>query len=799
MKSHVPRPTAAAPASGSVSTARMAQDLAPSAASKSLYAQSDGLHTAVVTFVDYETLRVSIRMITGEEFVRIPFTMSFPGAGARHFMGIMPEIGDLCVVGFGATTEAHQVPIILGWYTSSAMAGHDWWPTQPFGYEEFGLSPAVSESFGTAARRVRHKLRHMRPGEAHISSSQGSDLVLNEGVLLANRRGGEIRLRDQDQAFVVRSINSFHVQSGSRVYAGPVQRSGILLPRALVSDGYQYDSWRQVDGEGNPLPINANTRNPATSSTVGVYQPDSVFGSGLPMGTADPNPTLYNSLYMDLNGRVSPNTVSDTSYGGKSLFRVGVTPFGASPTNVAGDSSIPALVEHRVEVAHASDGTLPVSEETDGFDADRVPPTDPRSSEAPSGARSINAPMVEHVLGTVVGNDPFSIVGRQQYGHPLRAQVFASDGSAAPAFLSGLGTPMAEHAAAMFRVTPPLDPSLAPTWWSVTKDGRVRASIGGPPGTASAEIAMQGGLRMSTGSSSGYSFDLSADGKIRINAKKGSVEDNVGVEVSSDSGAVRIFAGGNDNSSGPFQRLAPNSGGESGSPALTLEARTNVLLKAGRSITLSAPELRLQDISTLSLSGGNGISLQSGGSASIQAKESRWTSTGQSIFTFTGPTDFLPTNGPARRTTIGTSPVTGFVGGPADVYTLLYGDRIEAIGVGNHVNTIGTGTMTFATAAGVYSATGTGSSMVLGPGGAAVAAPVGAVAVTAPAGAATLTGGLAATVASAGPTVARGAVTILSAPGIKVGGIISQSDLDPLTGLPLLLLGMGSPTHLLSA
>ena len=796
MKSTMARPTSAPVAARNqpVSDARMALDLGPGASADSLYAQTGGLHTAVVTFVDYETLRISVRMITGQEFVRLPFALTFPGAGARHFFGSMPEIGDICVLGFGAGSDAHQVPIVLGWYVPSAMAGHDWWPTQPYGYDEFGHTPATADSFGTAGQRIRHKLRHMRPGEVLASSSQGSDLVLNEGVLLTNRRGGELRLRDQDQAFLVRSVNEFHALSGARTYAGPVQRSGILLPRALVSDGKQYDGFRLVDGEGNPLPIDSGSRNPLASSQANTYLSNPVYGAGLPMGPVDPTPVLANALIIDSGGRVSPDSVSDTSYGGKPLFRVSANPNGLRPGNAAGDSTVPALVEHRIEVAHTSDGTLPVTEELDGFDADRLPPTDPRSSDSPSVSRSPNAPIVEQVLGTVVGNDPFSVVGRQQYGHPLRPQL---DGS--PGMLSALGFPLGDHAATLLRVTPPADPTLPQSWVSFTKDGRVKIAIGGPAGKWSTEVFARNGINVSAGAGvDGVSLNLAVDGKVRINAKQGSTTDNVGVELSSDGGAVKIFAGGADNSSGPLQRLVPSTGGESNAPSLTLEARTNVLLKGGKSITLSAPELRLQDISTLSLNGGNAVSLQSGGSASIQAKEGRWTSTGQSVFTFTGPTDFLPTNGPARRTTIGTSPITGHVGGPADMYSLLYGDRVETIGVGNHLTSVGTGTMTFVAGAGAYTASGAGSTAVLGPGGAAVTAPVGSASLSAAAGAATVLGGATATIVSAGPTVARGAVTVLSAPGIKVGGIVSQADLDPLTGLPLLLLGMGSPTHLLS-
>lgn len=788
---------------GGPSDTQMRNDLGPGSAGDSIYRGLSGtLATAVVTFVDYETLRVSIRTVMGEEFTKLPFALTFPGAGARRFFGALPEVGDMCVIGYLASSGVQQSPIILSYYVGGTTAGYDWWPTQPFGVDEFEFTNKNRELFAGIADRQRHKLRHMRPGEVVASSSQGSDLVLNEGVLLTNRRGNELRLRDQDQAFLVRAVAEFHALAGARVYAGTVQRDARLLPSAVVSDGLVYDSTRLVDEFGRLIPVNSSTtRNVATQSPAGTYQPHSVFGTSLPMGGADPSAVLRKGLVIDENGFVDRTPlVAKATYGGKQLFRVALSDGTPGVANAATDSDLPTLAEYRVEVAHTTDGTLPVTEQTDGFDVDRLPQTDPRQSAVPSSSRSPNAAYVEHVLGTVVGNDPYSVAGVAQYGLPLRPTVF--DGRTAnPAMTSAIGTPLGEHAATMFRVTPPfpLSPNLQQTWWSVTKDGRVRASVAGPSGSTSADIAFQNGLRLSTGvSAGGQSFDFEAGGSLRLHAQRGEDTANVGVEVSSEAGAVRIYAGGNETTSGPIQRLAPTGGGEGSAPGLTLEARQNVLIKAGKSVSISAPELNIRDNGRLKLAANDSVEISSSGKVGTTAKEVSVTSTGQTQLAFSGPTDSLPTNGPLRTTTFAGTPVTGFIGGPADRYTVLYGDRLESFLLGNDTKLVATGNITQVTTAGFFTASGTGNTAVLGPGGAAVTAVVGAATLTAAAGAAAITGTASALMASVGPSVVRGAAVILSATGGKVGPIVSGSDLDPLTGLPLLLLGLGSPTHLLT-
>ena len=56
--------------------------------------QQYALGFATVTRVDYEALKVTLRIETGEEFLRdVPLT--FPGAGYRVFLGSMPQVGDI--------------------------------------------------------------------------------------------------------------------------------------------------------------------------------------------------------------------------------------------------------------------------------------------------------------------------------------------------------------------------------------------------------------------------------------------------------------------------------------------------------------------------------------------------------------------------------------------------------------------------------------------------------------------------------------------------------------------------------
>lgn len=758
--------------------------------------QMYAMGVATVIQVDYEKHELTLRSENGEPFSHtVP--MTYPSAGGRHFLGALPLPGDVALIGYGAAESGKtRQPFVVGWFPT-VTAGHDWWVTQPFSPDEFNLTPKDAVTFEGIANRVRHKMRHMLPGNIVASSSQGADLVLDEGVLLANRRGNEVRLRDQDQAFVVRSLQQFHAGAGFRSYHGIVQRDATLLPTSMFSDGTDWDAPTQLEADGTPL---QNSALGADDVAVRRLTPHSVFQRSsdgkrtatFPVGESgttrnpfagnlDPYVFLQKGLFIDTNGsRLSQ--VGDGVYGGKVMYRVT-----ADGSNAVTDSMADALTEYRIEVAHTSDGTLPVTEQTDGFDAERLPDTQPRLPSALN--QSPSAPFIEFVMGSVVGNDPFSMGGRALYGLPLKTTVF-SDSVASPSIESGAGHDIGEHAAVLLRVTNPADPSSAPTFWSVTKDGRAKLSVVGPGTDFSAEASFAAGLHVVAGRSpNGESLRFDGAGKIKLRAEKGDLQGR-GVEITS--GATVLIRGGG-------VAGTPIPSGTMSEPGLTLQSDTDALIKAAGAVIFSAKSINFQDTSVLGFSAAAAMSLRAGDSMSQVSKTRDVTSMGKSTETFSGPKDGLPTNGAVREISITANPATGFVGGTSDKYSNLYGDREETLTAGSHTTTVLIGDATYRVGLGTWSGSAGTNSLLADPSiGVQITASVGSATFIAAAGAAEITGSTSASVSSVGPTTIRGTTVTLTAVGKSTGGIVCGSDIDPVSGKPLALLGMGSTNHLLS-
>ena len=742
----------------------------------------------VITRVDYEKFTAALRT-SAADYQHIAIPLTFAAAGKRHFMGSLPEIGDTCIVGWGAQQSGvSRQPIIVGWVLSGVMAGHDWWPMQDHAPEEWGYTPKEQAQWEGIADRVRHKLRHMLPGNIVASSSQGADLVLNEGVMLANRRGNEIQLRDQDQAFVVRSLQQFHAGSGFRTYAGMVQRDALLLPTSMFSDGTDYNAAQQVDAEGFPLGLSALAKSRVPAGTL---TPNPVFTAGLSMGSEiDPRLFLQNALMVDSAGQLTGSrvTTSDASYGGKSTYRVST-----GGTNSAIDTEAKALTEYRIELSHTSDGTLPVTEQTDGFDADRLPGTSPLNDTPLNGT----GPFIESVLGSVVGNDPFTRAGKLLYGVPLRPTVF-SGSVRAPALVAG-GQDLSGHAATLFRLTPPLNASADPTWWSVTKDGRVHASVASASGY-SGEFAFGSGVRLGAGKTKeGESFRFEGDGKITLRSVRGDTATNRGVDISAEQGAVRIFGGQAETVGGIATRSGtPVGGGQTSLPAVTLESGGNMLVKSTGTLLLSAPEVHVRNAATMTVTTSGAVQVAAGDNLSLSGKSLDITSMGKATLTYGGPKDGDPSGGALRETQIVGNPATGFAGGVADKYSLLYGDREEELIAGNLTTTMLVGDVTYALVAGTWAVVAGTNSAVVAPDGIQVTASAGSMSFNAVAGGVSINSGVAISLSTSGPVTVRGGSVGLVAPFGGFGGIVSGSDIDPVSGLPLSLLGMGSAGHYLA-
>ncbi len=761
---------------------------------------------ARVKEVQYEEMKCTLVVLTGEaqvsEYTGVDITL--PGGGKRHFFGAVPERGDVCYVGWGARessgTASAKAPVILGWVPAAQWMGHEWIPHQAMERGENMDTPSSRAVTSGTFDRVRFKMRHLSPGNVFASSSQGSDLVLDENVLLTNRRGNEIRLRDSDQALITRSLQQYHAMAGARIYSGMVHREARLLPSTLFSDGVYWDNSPQTVGDNiprssdllgaSPFPEDYLTPGQIFERSPGRTASGFVLSGGSIPARVDPFVFLQWGGFIDSLGyrtdRGLPGGTSNTVYGGKPMYRIGLQPSGSVDNAIArtGQANTPpvdSLTEYRVEVTHTSNGLLPVTEQTDGFDAERLPTAAPTAGDPTSTGRQ---PFIEWVMGSVVGNDPFSLLGRPLYGLPLKSQVRDPSGNVSPSLLSALTSPLGDHAATLFRLVSPIpgpDGTASSSFTSFTKDGRFRAYLAGGP--ISAEIATERDLSLTVGGV----LALNLQGGISINGATG--PGNVGLNLGSATGAVVISGGGALGTTTAAQSAAPESLGNV-TPSVVVDGAQGVQVRSDAQVNITASQsVNLTDTGNIVLSAQNQVSIRSGQNVSLSTQTHNVVITGSETVNYSGPENADPTTGPLRSVRFSGTPATGNLGGTVDRYRMVYGDRVEEFETtGNHTTRIiGQGNLTYETNLGRFRARAGANQLDLDSvSGLTATVALGSVSVTAIVGSASVTGQTTASLrAITGVATVAGTTGVrLVSPGPANGGILCGSDLDPLTGLP---------------
>ena len=771
------------------------------------------ISVARVKEVQYEEMKVTLVILQGEaqvsEYTGVDITV--PSGGKRHFFGAVPERGDICYVGWAAResagTASAKSPVILGWVPSAQWMGHEWIPYQAMSRGE-NMDTVRDRTVASGTfERVRFKVRHLAPGNVLASSSQGSDLVLDEGVLLTNRRGNEVRLRDSDQALITRSLQTYQSVAGARVYSGMVHREARLLPSTLFSDGKDWATSPQMATDTTPrnadalgdsiyqdgflTPGQIFTRTSADVESEFVQDRD-----GSVPARIDPFVFLQWGGLIDTAGYRTedgfPGGLSNTVYGGKAMYRVGLKPDGTLDNAIARSTNIntppvESLTEYRIEVTHTSDGTLPVSEQTDGFDSERLPTSAPTSG-SPLGQGK--QPFLEWVMGSVVGNDPYSFNGRPLYGVPLKPQVRDASGNVSPAMVSALTSPLKDHAATLFRVisqVPGPNGTTSSSFTSFTKDGRFKAYLAGTP--VSAEVATEGDLALTVGGV----LNLNLTGGISINGASG--PGNVGLALGSATGAVVISGGGPLNANAAAQAAAPNNLNPN-NPSVVVDGSQGVAVRSDANVNISATQsVSISNTGAATIDAQNQVAIRSGGNVTMTASTHNVVVTGAETVNYSGPENGNPASGPSRQVTFSSTPGTGNLGGTVDRYRMVYGDRREEFEtVGNHFTSIiGQGNLTYETNLGRFRArAGTNQIDVDSASGITATAAVGNVSVTANVGGVSFTGQT-----DASLRAITGTATVAGATGVRLVSpqgspatssplayILYGGDTDPLTGIP---------------
>jgi hypothetical protein len=698
---------------------------------------------AQVIRVHWEDLRCDIKILQGEknEPIYDGCEILMPAIGARHFLGAIPEIGDMCVVGwFVANSDSNantRSPAIINWFPRASFYGHDWLPTQSYSVDELQLNtPKDRKELEGVANRIRHKLRHLEPGNIGASSSQGSDLVLDESVFLSNRRANEIRLRDQDQALVVRTLQQFHAMGGARIYGGIVQRDARILPKEMISDGLYWEQSDQLSANGlpisdflpDPTPQDGLKPHPVfrkkTLSGEMAFETDT--GGELP-DLLDPYKIAYQAglINQDLYDESEGNS---QVYGGKGLLRL--DPQG-TPTTTKNFAT-----EYRIELNHVTDGTLPVNEQTDGFDVDRLP-------TLRDGIDKL--PFIEWVLGSVVGNDAFSETGKILYGKPLVLDMKTNS------LKDAKGFEFTEHCATLLKVQPVIGRG-SPSIMSFTKGGGFKAVI-----SSNAQINILNSLELNSNS-----INLTSNNDLALKTNTANMIFNeLNLQV-------------NNNS------------------AVNISTNKTLNLNSKEAIVFNAPSVRLGNSGQINLNSQSAIVLGSGEAVNISSKGKNETITGSSNTTISGPKDFNMLSGPPRSTKILATPATGQLGGVVDEKVVAFGDELNTyLTTSNVTNLIASGSHNTIVTAGAITKTVGSSSFAMSPANISLTVPSGVVSISASTSISMLAGADA-TLSSEGATKIRGGASIILAGGKapSVGWVLCGSDRDTLTGLPYTALGL---------
>jgi len=288
----------------------------------------------------------------------------------------------------------------------------------------------------------------------------------------------------------------------------------------------------------------------------------------------------------------------------------------------------------------------------------------------------------------------------------------------------------------------------------------------------------------------GGTLTLRANRGVHIQTQEGDRVTNTAVQLHAQNGAVSLYGGGK--LKGPDADLNPERqpGLQLGGDGVEVQSSDFVKVTAASAVTVNSPN-------SVDVSGNQYLRLSGGQKAALIAEEVSVHASGKLYQTISGPLHNDPSNGALRETVFATSS-TGVI----DHYSIpQVGDRLEEINVGSHQTSIQVGNLTFQTQQGNATLkAGTNQVTLDSNSGLSANVQTGDILLqTTGSGTLSANGNIRVN-SESGSVVVRGSSAVyLSSTGGKVGGIVSGADIDPLTGLPLQTLGLGSPKHLLSA
>ena len=345
-----------------------------------------GFRLGIIQRVDEISMKADVKVITGGGFrAEIDLTQSL--CGPRSFWGGVPEEGSVVILAYRTVHRKIGDAMIIGFIPTGNRLGLRFDPFAPADPDSISAEDAAEfeAQFGSPTRIKRLRLS---PGDVGGMSSSGSELVLSKSLRMCNRAGDLMELRDEERTLVTQAVHRFDNDSGVRRYSGPVRRQALYVP----SDTYK---------------INPDGTKTLRTEAEGYFGRDELQagGPGAQKGS--------DMSFADMNGKLLDLFNNETLYpsvtysNGKTVFYAS-TAANKSPEAKIDDGGGNTFTEVRTEIAHDTDLVQEVQVEVDGFTLN------PRKV------------FIEHVMGTVCGNDPYSTGGLKVYGKAVRPQLWTS-------------------------------------------------------------------------------------------------------------------------------------------------------------------------------------------------------------------------------------------------------------------------------------------------------------------------------------------------------------------------------------
>ncbi len=427
------------------------------------------LWAGTVTYVDYETMVCSVVLNSGHgEIHDIPIPAP-SGSGPRSWSGGLIEKHSKVVLGWKKSGRNVQKPYIIEIMTPGTMFARDYEPFSSADPSEVSSiadeDPSIIDESNIKLETIRLKSRKLYPGEHVISSSGGSEILVDNNVSISNRSGNEINIRDSDQTIILQSVNEYRSTSAGFYKSGLIKRNAFNLLKDLFYNG---DIISPGYGELDSVTSEPVDRHPAYNI---LYKYGLINENGEKSIPDSENSKLYPSVTLSDGQNVSYITNAG----------VGVS-FNDTPYS---------YVEDRKEIKHISDGIQSVTDEGEGFQVDPMSPV-----------------FIESVLGTVVGNDFQTDHGRSLYKRILTMKVFNNSEQAYPSTgpifepvdtIDKINVVDDQALASLFKIQSPN--SSNQYVHGITKEGRVLCII---PKSKSGEVGEKG-----------KSVDLSVEGLIK--------------------------------------------------------------------------------------------------------------------------------------------------------------------------------------------------------------------------------------------------------------------------------------------